>query len=589
MNGARPQERWSARAGRWRAGAQVGRALWRTARQEWAEGTLGSTLAQSREAKTLRFAAEPSYGELLERCAARAPKRVYLSFEGRSYTLAELDERTNVVAAGLSSLGLRPGDVVALLCPNVPAFLETFFATQKLGLGLVPVNTGLKGEGLRHVLSNSGSRAVIVHRDYWPQLEAVRESLPDLVSVVMVTEDLRTNLPRGVPILEDWYAVHAGARSPGVRPDAEAVSLLMYTSGTTGAPKGVVYRYRDTQAKRLRLLANLLYDPGEVLFTCLPLFHANALLLTAVQALNVGGRLALERRFRASRFWEQVARHGATSFNALGAMIPILLKQPPGPCDRAHQVRMVVSAACPAHAWEPFEQRFGTRIVEAYGAVDGGGFITMNLGNAPVGSIGKPIGGARYKLVDAEGRPVPEGEPGELLVWAGSSGTGGVEYYRNEDATRSKTRDGWIHTGDLLHRDAQGFLYFDGRNTDSMRRRGENVSAFEIESVLDRHPDVLECAVFGVPSELGEEDIMAVVAPVEGRTPNPVEIRSFLSEHLAPHALPRYWEVLDELPKTGTHRVQKKELAVRGVTERTWDAEAPNVEGGAPCESRSRA
>ncbi|MFW6088049.1 MAG: AMP-binding protein, partial [Myxococcota bacterium] len=361
------------------------------------------------------------------------------------------------------------------------------------------------------------------------------------------------------------------------------------TTGTTGAPKGVVYRYRDTQTKRLRLLANLLYDPGEVLFTCLPLFHANALLLAAVQALNVDGRLALERRFRASRFWEQVTTHGATSFNALGAMIPILLKQPPGPYDRAHRVRMVVSAACPAHAWEPFEQRFGTRIVEAYGAVDGGGFVTMNLGNAPVGSIGKPIGGAKYELVDARGQPVPVGQPGELLVWTGASGTGGVEYYRNEEATRSKTRNGWIHTGDLLHRDARGFLYFDGRNTDSMRRRGENVSAFEIESVLDRHPDVLECAVFGVPSDLGEEDIMAVVVPMEGRTPNPVELRTFLSEHLAAHALPRYWEVLDELPKTGTHRVQKKELAARGVTECTWDAETSNVEGGAPCVSRSRA
>ncbi|MFW6051933.1 MAG: AMP-binding protein [Myxococcota bacterium] len=568
--------------------ASVGRAVARTLRQEWAEGTLGRTLALSHRAGTLRFAAEPTYGELLERRAAEAPHRPYLTFEGGSLSHAQMNARADAVAAGLLRLGLRPGDVVSLLCPNVPAFLETFFATQKLGMGLVPVNTGLKGEGLRHVLGHSGSRAVVVHRRFLPQVAALGDRLPQLEHRVIVAEGDRTDVPREAPVLEDWYARHAAAGRPGVAPDPEAVSLLMYTSGTTGAPKGVVYRYRDTQTKRLRLLANLLYDPGEALFTCLPLFHANALLLAAVQALNVRGRLGLERRFSASRFWQQAAEHGATSFNALGAMIPILLKQPPGPHDRVHRVRTVVSAACPAHAWRPFEERFGVRLVEAYGAVDGGGFITMNLGQAPVGSIGRPLGGARYRLVGSNGEDVPVGQTGELLVWSGGTGPG-VEYYRDEEATQAKTRRGWIHTGDLMYRDAKGFLYFAGRNTDSMRRRGENVSAFEVETVLDRHPDVLECAVFGVPSELGEEEIMAVVVPVEGRVPEPAALRAHAAEQLAAHAVPRYWEITDELPKTGTHRVQKSALKARGITARTWDAEAPGAKGGEPCETPTRA
>jgi carnitine-CoA ligase len=558
---------------RLRASGAVGRALWRTIRQEWREGTLVQTVQRSRNAGTLQFAAEPNFAQLLERRAQEDPTLPFLSFEGRSLTLLELDGRANAVAGGLASLGLRPGDIVAIASPNTPAFLEAFFASQKLGLGVVPVNTGLVGDGLAHVLRNSGSRAAIVHRDLLPAIQAVRGHVPELVHTVVISEGDRTGVPLGTPVLEDWYDRFGGAGSPGLTPDPDAVSLLMYTSGTTGAPKGVVYRYRDSNTKRLRLLAHLLYEPDDVLFACLPLFHANALLLGAVQALNVGGRFALARRFSASRFWEQVTESGATTFNALGAMIPILLKQPPGPYDRAHRVRLVVSAACPAHAWQAFEQRFGTRIVEAYGAVDGGGFITMNLGNAPVGSIGRPIGRAKYRLVNARGEEVSNGEQGELHVWTGKGG--GVEYYRNPEATHHKTRGGWVHTGDLMYRDAAGYLYFAGRNTDSMRRRGENVSAFEVETVLDRHSDVLESAVFGVPSDLGEDDIMAVVVPVEGHTVDPASLHTWLGGRLAKHALPRYIDVVPELPKTGTHRVQKGTLKQGGVTPTTWDAEAP--------------
>jgi carnitine-CoA ligase len=569
---AEPALRSHSSRDRLRAGGMVGRALWRTVRAEVREGTLIETVRRSRQAGTLQFAGEPTFAELLERRAQQDPGLPFLSFEGQHISLARMNARANAVAAGLASLGLRPGDIVAVVCPNMPAYLDAFFATQKLGLGMVPVNTALVGDGLAHVLHHSGARAAIVHRDLLPAVEAVRPRVPNLVHTVVIRGRDRSPLPRTLPVLESWHARFGGAGAPGVTPDPETVSLLMYTSGTTGLPKGVVYRYRESNTKRLRLLGHLLYEPDDVLFACLPLFHANALLLGAVQALNVGARFALAPRFSASRFWEQVAESGASTFNALGAMIPILLKQPPGPHDQAHRVRLVVSAACPTHAWEPFEERFGVRIVEAYGAVDGGGFITMNLGNAPVGSIGRPIGGARYRLVDGEGHDVADGSPGELLVWTGKARS--VEYYRDPQATDEKTQDGWIRTGDLMMRDASGYLYFAGRNTDSMRRRGENVSAFEVETVLDRHPNVLECAVFGVPSDLGEDDIMAVVVPVEGRTIDPAALHAWLRDHLARHALPRYIDVLSELPKTGTHRVQKGALKARGVSPAAWDAEA---------------
>ncbi len=550
--------------GRVRAGHRVGRALLRTVKGEIDDGTLRQTLVQSVRARTLSFAGEPTFGELLARRARAAPDAPFLAFEDERITAGLLDARANAVAAGLATFELASGDTVALMCPNCPEFLYAFFAIQKLGLGAVPVNTALVGDGLRHVLDNSRARVLIVHVDQLAEVLHVRERL-SVEHIVVITE----GEPLGMfPTLEAWLVHHAGAAAPASTPDPDAVALLMYTSGTTGRAKGVVYRYRDSNTKRLRLLANLLYDDSDVLLACLPLFHANALLLATIQALNVGARLALCRRFSASRFWAEAARLEATSVNALGAMIPILLKQPPGPFDRAHRIRTVVSAACPHSAWRAFEERFGVRIIEAYGAVDAGGFITLNLGNAPVGSIGTPLGKARYRLVDETGCDAPPGEPGELQVWTGSRR---VEYFRDTRASQQKHDRGWLRTGDLPIRDERGFLYFAGRATDSMRRRGENVSAFEVESVIDQHDAVLESAVFGVPSELGEEDIMAVVVPCDGRALDPAELSQFLTARLARHACPRFIEIAGELPKTATHRVQKSALKERGVTDRTWE------------------
>ncbi len=562
-------ERVQAVRGRLRAGGMVVRALARTLRDERRDGTLADTLRGSYRARTLVFAGEPTWGELLARRAVEDPDRPLLAFEDQRITVGQLAARADALAAALIDAGAVRGDHVAIMSPNCPEFLDAFFAVQRAGLGAVPVNTGLVGDGLAYVLDNAGCRFAFVHRDCLDAVLAVRARTPRLQTIVVISEGRAEDLPAGMPTLEQWRAGGRG-QAPRVVPEPDDVALLMYTSGTTGLPKGVVYRFRDSNTKRMRLLANLLYGPDDVLYSCLPLYHANALLLGVIQALNLGSRFALSRRFSASRFWTEAAAMEATTFNALGAMIPILLKQPEADGDRAHAVRMVVSAACPANAWRTFEQRFATRIVEAYGAVDGGGFITINLGNAPVGSIGKPLGGARYRLVDADGREVADGETGELQVWTGERG--GVEYHRDAAATQAKTRDGWLRTGDMMYRDRRGHLYFAGRNTDSMRRRGENVSALEVELVLDAQVQVQESAVFGVPSELGEEEIMAVVVPAPGQVIDPAALREQLRGQLAAHALPRYIAVVDELPRTGTYRVVKSTLKQRG-TAGAWDAE----------------
>jgi carnitine-CoA ligase len=313
----------------------------------------------------------------------------------------------------------------------------------------------------------------------------------------------------------------------------------------------------------------MLYGKDDKLYTCLPLCHANALMLTVMQALWVGIPLRLSKRFSASRFWRELAECGATQFNTVGSMIPILLKTPPSEYDRAHKVRRIVSAACPKDAWVPFEKRFGLEVWEGYGAVDGAGVTIFNAGTAPVGSLGKPPRMVKWRLVDASGADAPTGQPGELWVHVGEKRESRVPYWKNEKASSEKVADGWLHTGDLMQADAKGFLYFVGRNTDSMRRRGENVSAYEVEKVVDSHPAVLESAAFGVPSPVGEQDIMISVVAVDGQTLDPKDLAAFLREKLPRYAMPSYLDVVTELPKTGTHRVIKHELKARGVTAAT--------------------
>lgn len=508
--------------------------------------------------------------ELLEAQAAELGEKPFLYFEDRVVSFAELNRQVNRAANGLARLGVREGVGVSIMLPNCPEWLFAYFGTQKLGTYVVPVNVALKGEGLRHVIDHSDSEVLVCHPDYVAAVSAIRDRLPKLREIVVDTTEARdAHVPEG------WRTLEQVMDAPDADPDAEvrfgAISALMYTSGTTGAPKGVVNRYQPGMIAGLRLFGAAL-QPDDVLYTCLPLFHANALFLTTMRALAIGLPMVLSRRFSASRFWDETRRYKVTTFNALGAMIPILMKQPERPDDRDNPVRVVFSAACPASVWAAFEERFDVRIFEGYAAVDGGGFAIFNFGNAPKGSIGKPT--QAYRIADDDGKDCPPGVPGELLFQIPEDGLRRVEYYKNEEASREKVRGGWLHTGDLVQADEQGFLYFVDRKTESLRRRGENISSWEVEREIDAHPSVLESAVFGVPSELGEHEVMAVVVPKEGMQVAPEELVRHCEERMAKFMVPRYIEIRDALPKTGTHRVQKSVLKRDGVGPRTWDREA---------------
>ncbi|MBU2488034.1 MAG: AMP-binding protein [Proteobacteria bacterium] len=541
------------------------------------EARRGTLLANLKSLPQGRLARDMSWADLLEERAARIPDRTMLLYKDEHFTFQEMDENANRVANHLLSLGRgkKGKKGLGIFMRNSPRFLDLFFAAQKLGMYVVPINAELLGDGLAYILDHSEIEFLALDAEMLDRL-ADLGNLPQRLATVIV-DDVEEEaqgipIPDGMERLSKAYAPRVSTARPAAAISPDDLCLIMYTSGTTGPPKGVVYTYNTTRVKLLGLVGGVTLKPDDVYYTTFALGHGNAMFLTVTLSMTVGATVALARKFSASRFWDEIRRFDATVFNTLGSVIPILMKQPEKPTDRDNKVRYVLSAACPTEMWEPFEKRFGVRIYEGYGAVDSGGKGILNLGTAPVGSLGKASKGlGRTRVVDPEGRDCPPGVPGELLFEVKDTKSS-VCYFKNKEATGKKLKGGWMHTGDIVRVDEDGYFYFVGRNTESMRRGGENVSAYEVEQVIMKHPAVEEVAVYAVPSELAEDEIMASVRLVKGKTLKPGELVEFLQGKLARFAIPRFIRVVDEFPMTNTHRIIKKKLEEAGVTADTWDA-----------------
>jgi len=510
------------------------------------------------------------FHDLIEHQGKTIGNKPYILYENDRITFADFDAAACRAANGLVQQGAKSGDGIAILLGNCPEYLYLFYGLPRAGLYSVPINVSLKGEGLKFILSHSEAKFLIIDDALYPHYTGL-EGPVGAIEKIFIRRTTDQPLPGGT---QDLCALFdASSEKPDHTIDPQAISYLMYTSGTTGFPKGVVNRVGAANMNGLIKLAGLLYQPDDVLFTALPLFHANALILTAGLAMGAGLTFGLEKRFSASGFWDSIRRFGATTFNALGAMVPILMKQPQKPNDADNPVRMVFTAACPANLWQPFEERFNVKIWEGYGAVDSGGVMSFNFGDAPVGSIGKIISGQEYKLVDDDGREVSPGEIGELITRGRDKKRGGVEYFNNLEASKKKVRGGWVYSGDYFYADPAGNLYFMDRKSDCMRRRGENISSWEVENIVEKHPDVAESAAFGVPSELGEDEVMVWVKPQPGSKLDLRDLMRHCADNMAHFMAPRYVDIVDEIPRTETLRAIKKPMKQRGVTGRTWDRE----------------
>jgi crotonobetaine/carnitine-CoA ligase len=518
-----------------------------------------------------------SWSDLLEERACMVPYKTFLMYKNERFTYAQMDANANRMANFLLSKGGGKGLGLAIFMKNSPRFLDIFFGAQKIGMYLVPLNPELKGDNLKYVIEHSDVSFLALDAELLDGFTPIASSVKlKGVFVDDIEEESRgISIPSSIIRLSEAYAPRASTVKPKTGYNKQDMCLIMYTSGTSGRRKGVVYRYYNTTVKKLCIMSNVILNSDDVCYTPLALIHGNALFLTITTAMAAKASVALSRKFSARKFWEDVCTYNATTFNTLGSMIPILMKQPPKPNDADNKVRYVLSAACPAEMWGPFEKRFGLKIYEGYGAVDGGGKAIMNFGTAPAGSLGKPIPPAKpgeMRLVDAQGKDVPTGTPGELIFKVSGS-KGRVEYYKNEEASNEKVHDGFLYTGDLVRMDEQGYLYFVGRNTESMRRGGENVSAYEVEHAIMEHPAVEEVAVYAVPSELAEDEIMASIKLVQGQSVKPQKLIAFMQDKLERFAVPRYIRFVSEFPMTNTHRIIKKELEKIGVTNDTYDSQ----------------
>ncbi|MHA2126798.1 MAG: AMP-binding protein [Promethearchaeota archaeon] len=508
------------------------------------------------------------------------------------YTYKDMHLMSNRLANGLLTLGLKKGDGVALMEINSPEFLSTVFATFKAGMYSVMVNISLRGEGLAYIIDHSDASAVIIHWSFLNAVLDIRSQLPKIKHVIVDTSEAPGDfkLPEGTISFQE--VMKASDDDIDIEIGLDDMCMLMYTAGTTGLPKAIMFwQGRLLLGINLQTFISFLsvfIQPDDVLFTSLPLFHSNALFLTTLPAYFGERPLILGKRFSASRHWDICRKYNVTTFNTLGAMIPILMKQPERSNDKEHKVRRVSSAACPRELWVAFEERYNLQINEGYGATDGGGFSLGAQGatDVPVGSMGKSPTGAVAGIMDDNGAILEESEKvGELvfLVKEMEVERRQVKYYKDEEASKSLIREGkdgqkWFHTGDLAYKDSEGWFFFVDRKKDSIRRRGENIAAFSIEKVINLHDKVLESAAFGVKSELGEDEVMVAVVMKPGESMTPEELLDFCQGKMAYFMIPRYIDFVEKLPKSEVHRIMHRFLKETGITETTYDREKAGYE-----------
>ncbi|MHA2391378.1 MAG: AMP-binding protein [Promethearchaeota archaeon] len=506
------------------------------------------------------------------------------------YTYRDMHLQSNRVANGLLNLGLMRGDGISIVQINSPEFLFVLFGAYKIGNYVVLVNTGLKGDGLQYIIDHSDSKTLFIHWTLVENYVNIKKQLPKLEHVIVDTNEAPSDFILPDDTISLQSVMEASEEDVNVDIKPEDMSMLMYTSGTTGLPKATTSFYKGLIGYSLlgsAYVAYMMGRQGDTFFTCLPLFHGNALGLTTMPAYAAEFPLILSKRFSASRFWDIIRKFGVTNFNLLGSMPQYLMKQPERSDDKDHKVWRVNSAACPKELVRAFEERFGVKLYEGYGAVDGAGF---NLGtggdpNAPVGSMGKPAEGVIAEIMDDDMNILAPNEVGELvfLVRDEEKTTRKVTYYKNPEASAARTQvdpDGrtWFLSGDLATKDENGWFFFVDRKKDSLRRRGENIAAWSIERVINGHEKVLESAAYGIKGhqvgeDYAEDEVMVAVVLRPGQTMTPEDLLDYVQDKLAYFQIPRFIDFIDALPKSKVHRIMKRFLKERGVTDTTYDRE----------------
>lgn len=500
--------------------------------------------------------------QLLRARAGDCSDRTFCTFRGAKTTFAGVVDGVAAMAGALSAAGVTPGTRVGLMLPSSVEHIELYLACSWLGATVVPFSIHLKAAGLELQMRSSRPSVLVASRSHAEAIRAALSQVHEAPRVVWFEDGPGTTL-------DGLLGSSSAIREPVDRQLDDSLAI-MYTSGTTGAPKGVVQseRWFWVGAKNAGVLSEAKRE--DTFFMWEPFYHVAAW-MTVMMALQHGLRIAMVDRFSASHIWEQIGDAGATKLHYLGGIVNIMLGQPESASEKDNPVSIAWGAACPTDSWRRFEDRFGLLVREGYGISEGQNFTHLNL-DGVIGSIGKPVEEFDSWLADDEGRHVPPGTTGEIVLRPKIPGITMKEYFGEPEKTREVLRaDGCVYTGDTATQDADGNFYFKGRKKDALRRRGENVSAWEVERVVNAHPSVEESAVLGVPSALGEQDILVVVKLKDGAQGDPMDLVRFAGDRLAYYQVPRYVLYVDEFPRGPTQRIKKSDLAIDLAL--AWDGE----------------
>lgn len=511
----------------------------------------------------------------LERHAAQRPEDIFAVFEsGAKWTFAQTLQHCASTAAALQSLGVQQGDTVLLLLPNSEMGVRTLFAVNYLGAVAVPVNPAFKGGLLEHVVKNCGAKIAIVHPDVVPELSRIDTA--QLALLVLSGAATGVEKPNGLRMLDESALLGLpDALQPPDRPiQPWDTQTIIYTSGTTGPSKGVLSSYMHAWSAAGPLAWPFIRDDDRHLVH-MPLFHIGGTFM-CINALLRGGSIAVVAGFRTQNFWQTVTQLEVTATFLLGTMATFLLKQEPMEWDRRHKLRMVFIVPLGTSAVQ-FRERFRVDVHSVFNMTEISTPLHTGPNPAKPNMCGQPREGVTVRLVDEHDCEVAPGTVGEMILrtdqpWAMNHG-----YHKNPEATAAAWRNGWFHTGDAFIVDEDGDFFFVDRLKDMIRRRGENISAYELEVELLGHPSITEAAAIPVASAHGEDEVMVVLVLKQGERLDQAELIEYLDQRVARFMLPRYIRIVDRLPMTPTMKVQKQVLRTTGLTADTWDRDAHGI------------
>ena len=507
--------------------------------------------------------------QMLAAQAERHRDRPLLTIGEVTWTFRDAANAASRRAGMLAAAGIGPGDRVALLLGNRIELMEMVLACGWIGAIAVPINTAAMGPQISYFLQNSGAKVLVIESDLLQRLDQVEGDRLALERVWVVGDSpgAAASTSRIASLPAPGSPIPAAAVKPG-----DTLAIL-YTSGTTGPSKGVMFPHTQYYWWGINSIGLLEITAQDVLCTTLPLFHVNAL-STFAQALLSGARMVLHERFSASAFWPATGEAGATVIYLLGAMVPILLARAPSNEERSHRVRLALGPGVPPDMITAFGERTGIRLLEGYASTETNFVIGSTIDEQKQGTIGRIRPGYHARVVDEDDFEVEPGVPGELLLRADEPFAFATGYFGMPDKTVEAWRNLWFHTGDRVVRDTEGNFRFLDRLKDAIRRRGENISSYEVEQVLLSHSSVEMAAVFPVRSELAEDEVMATIVLKPGCRLEPLDLMAFCEPRMPYFAIPRFLDFVAELPRTENGKVQKFRLRERGPGTRTWDREA---------------